>query len=206
MEVTFRDTVESDFEFLERFTEDEWKFTLYSKENGLAMSRHYLMHCINGSNVARTVLADGKVSGIIVLRDMPGDTIDISDEEEALFETFRDDKGCEEYMADMERLYGAYRGFAEKYKCQRLSELRLLIISRDCRGAGIGRRTFMEAERISEEHGMDGMFFYTDTDCNVDFYDHIGCERVGECTVICCGVNLDVFGYRYVPHPSQNKR
>ena len=199
MEITFRDTVDSDFGAIGQFMEDEWHFTYYSKRNGLEMSCHYLMHCINGSNVARTVLADGEVCGIIVLRDMPGKTIDITDKEEASLGKFSDDAGAEQYLSDMERLYDTYRGFAEKYKCQQYSELRLLIVSDRYRGEGIGRRAFMEAERISEEHGMDGMFFYTDTDCNVDFYEHMGCERVGECTIICCGVELDVFGYRYAP-------
>ena len=52
-----------------------------------------------------------------------------------------------------------------------------------------------EASRLAVEHGCNGLFFYTDTDCNVGFYDHLGAECVGYKDTVCNGMPLRVFGY-----------
>ncbi len=197
-EVTIRDLEPSDYPDLDEMLDRQWRFSAYSKEKGLAIARSYLLHCVDGSNEARTILVDGRPAGIVVMRDMPGKIIDLSDELEEQMKDLVDLPLMPRYEEDMDKLYGAYRTFAKDHKKKEWAELRLLLISDRFRGHGLGRESIKECERILKKYGMTGMFFFTDTDCDFAFYDHIGCCRVGSTSIICTGEPLDVFGYYYV--------
>jgi hypothetical protein len=60
---------------------------------------------------------------------------------------------------------------------------------------GLGRKLIEEAARSASSYGCTGLFFYTDTDCNFGFYDHMGALRVGSTDTICNRMPLTVFGY-----------
>lgn len=55
-----------------------------------------------------------------------------------------------------------------------------MMLSPEAKGTGIGRRMFAEASGYLQVKGCRGMYWVTDTDCNVGFYDHMGAERVAE--------------------------
>ena len=193
-----RDTELSDVLPLARIIDDEWGFRLYSEQNGVKMAEHYLLHCMDGSNKCVTLVADGRPSGILIMRDMGGRILDFSKECESKLSEFASDPNCSLYLKESDDLYGAYQEFAREHKSPNWSEMRLVIISEDIRGNGIGRRLMDEARRISESFGKNGIFFFSDTDCNLDFYDHIGAERLCQTHLIIMGEDLDIYGYRIV--------
>ncbi len=190
-----RDFAEEDVAPLRTILEDEWQFTYYSKQNGLDMAGYYLLSCVDGSNVSKVVLKDGTVQGILVIRDADGTTIDVSKQKAELLRKIEGDIGYGEFDTDMDALYGVYETLASEYKKDDWAELRLLIVSKSARGSGSGLAMIREAAKESMARGKKGLFFFTDTDCNVGFYDHLGAVRVGERTVTCMGVPLRVFGY-----------
>ena len=206
-EAVIRDLDRTDYEILSKIIDDEWRFNLYSKKCGLEMATYYLLHCANGANVAKTVLVDGEPCGIMVIREMPGDTIDLSEDLQRSKDSLMHLKGDFERMEeDIDELHRIYDAFASKFKKPEWAELRLLILSDKHKGMGLGRRLMEEATKCASNRGMTGLFFYTDTDCNVGFYDHIGAVRIGQEDTICTGEPLTVFGYYLEFRPSVNKK
>ena len=196
MEIMIRNTMPEDYIPISKILDDEWRFHIYSEEKWLEMSEYYLLHCIDGANLSETLLIDGEPKGILVIREMGTDTIDVSEQCSKLDESIRNDPNYGYYLKDLDNLYDVYKGFVKESKIPEWAELRLLIISKDCKGLGLGRILMSEAEKRIKEHGMSGAFFYTDTDCNFGFYDHLGAERIGSKMIICAGEDLEVYGYR----------
>lgn len=195
-EVVIRNLERSDYGALSKIIDDEWRFNLYSKEYGQEMATYYLLHCAHGANVAETILVDGEPCGILVLRAMPGDRVDLSEDLQHYEGSLKQLNGVFERMEeDIAELHRIYNDFASKYKKPEWAELRLLILSDEYKGMGLGRRLMEEGTRCASNSGMTGLFFYTDTDCNVGFYDHLGAVRIGQEDTICTGEPLTVFGY-----------
>ncbi len=201
-EIVFRDTVESDYRDLAAILDKQWRFGIYSKEHALDLAELFLVDILDGSNRAVTVEVDGRPQGILVLSDMGGDTMDKSAEIEPRVEAVRNLPNFERCMVEMEGFHRIYNDFAKLYKHEDWAELALIIVSDSCKGIGLGRKVIEEARRITSEYGKTGLFFYTDTECNYGFYDHIGAVRVGEDKTPCMGVDLDVFVY-YLEFRSQ---
>ncbi len=195
MQVSLRPVCPADYDPLSVIFDDEWDFRGYSVENGLKMAKFYLLHCINGSNAAVTLLVDGIAKGILILKDMGGETINVSGDVEEARRSIEDDPNYDYFLEDSENLYDLYRYFAKEYKHQDWAELRLIIVSKDCKGKGLGNMLMEESMRIARSSGNSGLFFYTDTDCNIGFYDHIGAVRVGKKETECMGQSITVYGY-----------
>ncbi len=198
MGIEMRPTEKSDYPDLSRILDDEWRFSLYSQEKALKLAEYYLVDCINGANVSVTMLVDGEPKGLLVLRDMEGDTIDASGDLAEVYSEVKDDPGFGGCQADIDNLHEIYERSAERNKSSDWAELRLLIVSKDCKGMGLGKKILNEARRIAESFGKVGVFFYTDTDCNFGFYDHMGAEKVSTDDTICAGEELTVYGYRWI--------
>lgn len=194
-DVCFRPIEETDYAPLSEIIDEEWKFGIYSKRNDRVMAECFLSMCVDGANVAETMLVNGKPSGVLVMADMPGGRIDISAHLESLLEQLWDDPGYGHFLEDMDELHRFYGDFAALYKKPDWAELRLLIVTKSCKGMGLGRMMVDEARRVAEHRGIQGVFFYTDTDCNFAFYDHLGAVRVGERTVMCLGEPMRAFCY-----------
>lgn len=57
-----------------------------------------------------------------------------------------------------------------------LAEIKLLIVSPDARGLGVGRSLFVRALEEAHAHGKR-TFLLTDDTCDVGFYEHAGLQR-----------------------------
>ena len=55
--------------------------------------------------------------------------------------------------------------------------LKLLIVSPEARGLGIGRRLFDAVRSHLRERGAAGYYLLTDDNCDVSFYDHMGLRQ-----------------------------
>ena len=195
LDIEVRETIPEDWGPLTKMIMDEWKFDAYSKKNGLNMSRHYLLHILNGSTHALTILVDGVTSGVIVLDVRSGERTDLSAEEERARIAYADDPNIELYNRDFRNIIGAYAEFCKDLIRPEWAELRLLIVDKGCKGLGLGRLLLRRAGEILRDKDLKGLFFYTDTDCNFGFYDHLGAKRVGYKDVLCMDETLRVFGY-----------
>ena len=194
-EIILRDLRSEDYPVLSKMIDDEWSFHLYSKVSAEDLARYYLLHCADGANVAKTLLVDGVPAGVLVIGDMDGPTVDYSEDLAECKRSLMELENFAQCEKDLEELHRVYRSFASKNMKPEWAELRLLIISDQYKGLGLGRRMIEEARKHVSEGGKSGLFFYTDTDCNFGFYDHMGAVRVGEEDIICTGEPLKVFCY-----------
>jgi GNAT superfamily N-acetyltransferase len=194
-EIELRRIRESDYRPLAEMLDREWKFYIYPQRNGVNLAEYYLFHCLDGANEERVLTVDGRPEGILVIREAGDDVLDFSREMAESFERIRDDPETDRCLRELGVLVDIYNRFAAVHKRPEWAELGLLIVSDRTKGMGLGRRLIAEAESLTKARGRTGLFFYTDTDCNFGFYDHIGAVRVGTEQMICAGELLTVFGY-----------
>ena len=55
--------------------------------------------------------------------------------------------------------------------------LKLLIVSPEARGLGVGKRLFNAVRERVRESGATGYYLLTDDNCDVSFYDHMGLKQ-----------------------------
>lgn len=79
--------------------------------------------------------------------------------------------------------------------------LTLFAITRGCRGLGVGKELLNRLLTYQKAHGVTNAYLYTDTSCNVGFYEHQGFMRLGEGTIAVTKENvpseMDTFLYGY---------
>ena len=149
MIIESRPTVIEDIAPISRILEDEWKFHIYSEERWMEMSEYYLIHCLDGADHSETVFVDDEPKGILIIRGLGcKDKLDYTAESSRIYESIKDEHGFKDLEDDMKRLYDTYLQFAEEFKDDRWAELRLVIVSNDCKGTGMGRFLMEEAEDI----------------------------------------------------------
>ena len=192
----FRKIIESDYRPLAEILDEEWKFHLYSKSKGLDMAEYYLFHCLDGANEAMVLAVDGRPDGIVIIREVGEDRLDFSKDLQRCHRAIEDDPSFERCIEDLKAINDQYEIFARDHKTPDQAELRLVIISERDKGMGLGRILIDEALRMASSRGKRGLFFFTDTDCNYGFYDHIGAVREAEAEIVCMGMPLGMFAYR----------
>lgn len=60
------------------------------------------------------------------------------------------------------------------------AEVTLFLVSPSARGLGLGKRLFNTLMDEFRAAGVHEYFLYTDTSCNVGFYEHLGLQKVDE--------------------------
>jgi len=196
MAVELRNTIPQDYKVLSEAIDLEWKFSTYTKESGLLIAEYYLVQCLNGANHAITATVDGEPKGILVLKGMGPSSIDVSVRRKELEEVLSDNPSFKIFLKADHELEEMYGRFVKEYKSSDLAELSLLILCKDAKGYGLGRTLIEEAKRLVTEAGKKGIFFYSDTDCNYGFYDHMGAERIGSGSMSYAGEPLTMYVYR----------
>jgi GNAT superfamily N-acetyltransferase len=194
-EIAFRDPVRGDIGPLSKIADDEWRFRVYSEEHGLDFAAYYIVKCIHGANTASTLTVDGEPCGIVVVGGMPGETLDLSEDLSRyaeLLEDLEDFGPCRRDLVELERIYGE---FASRFRESGWAQLTLLLLSDRHKGLGLGRRMLEYASKCASTAGMKGLYFFTDNECNVGFYDHMGAVRFAEESMVCAGEILKVYGY-----------
>lgn len=74
------------------------------------------------------------------------------------------------------------------------AEIKLLIVSPEARGMGMGKRLIQAVADHVREIGRDGFFLLTDDACDVGFYEHLGlCRQLEEPSRAEPGLNLYVY-------------
>ena len=194
-DVVIRDLRKEDFPSLSKIIDDEWRFHMYSSKYGLDLATYYLLINAHGSSVARTLLVDGVPAGAMILKDKDRKVLDFSSELAEISEELEGTENFDLCMKDLRQLEDIYRDFSKKHMKDEWTELALLILSDGYKGLGLGRRLIEEATNCARQMGKTALFFYTDTECNVGFYEHIGAVRLGSEDMMCLGERLTVFSY-----------
>lgn len=62
-------------------------------------------------------------------------------------------------------------------------EVSILILNKNCRGKGIGKKLLEEIFVLAKKDNMKNLQILTDESCNWQVYENLGCKRVYETTV-----------------------
>lgn len=105
--------------------------------------------------------------------------------------------------AEEGRLSARYVREAEAHTAERAfaaAEIKLLIVSPDAQGLGVGRALMDAAAAHVRSEGRPGFFLITDDTCDVGFYDHMGLSRrLEEPSQAEPCINLYVYGRHVAP-------
>ncbi|MDD3346670.1 GNAT family N-acetyltransferase [Oscillibacter sp.] len=77
-------------------------------------------------------------------------------------------------LRDYRHLHRIYEELSASYPQRFDGVLTLFAVAGDCRGLGVGKQLLGRLLAYQKEHGVTSIYLYTDTTCNVGFYDRHG--------------------------------
>lgn len=83
----------------------------------------------------------------------------------------------------MYNYYKNYNYIPENMESYFDGEISILILSKDYRGKGIGKKMLFGIFEKAKKSGMKNIQILTDESSNYEFYEHLGCKRVYETTI-----------------------
>ncbi len=198
-----REFREKDCEPIASIMCDVWSMESYGADVAMPGSRMYCCQCVLASSFIRVAEVDGSVVGCVGAR-YGNERVDAPWAERILGrekDSVADSEDGMRMIAEFESYDSIDRDLGIRTGIDTAAELTILILSKDCRGLGLGRTMFDAACDYLRSKGADSMMLYTDTDCNTGFYDALGAERVATSGMMCLGEPLGMFLYRYPLHP-----
>nr|WP_152209903.1 GNAT family N-acetyltransferase [Bifidobacterium cebidarum] len=75
------------------------------------------------------------------------------------------------------------------------AEVVLFVLDPEARGLGLGKRMFRKMIADFRDAGLDKYFLYTDTTCNVGFYEHTGLQQIASITLPASHVHPDSMSF-----------
>ncbi|MEW9096120.1 MAG: GNAT family N-acetyltransferase [Clostridiaceae bacterium] len=99
------------------------------------------------------------------------------------------------------RLHQIYHEFLIGREKEFDGVLTLFAVSEECRGLGVGKTLLHKLLDYLKENGVKHIYLYTDSFCNVGFYESQGFERLSEKGMMITRehreTTMDVYMYRY---------
>lgn len=182
-ELTFRPFDEKDFEPLAELVGRTW-LSEFPPRAQVAAGRIELAHYLAPATWSLVAEREGKIMGAILLVERGRETPDAgawtSLEERLTAEAEKDPELAEAVRVEMDgvreeaELEGEYAATGAPGVD---ATIKLLIVSPDAKGLGIGGRLFSAAVEHLRETGARGYHLLTDDACDVGFYEHKGLVR-----------------------------
>lgn len=194
-----REFREEDCEPMASIMCDVWSMASYGADVAMPGSRMYCCQCVLASSFIRVAEVDGRIVGCVGARygneriEAPWAKRMLQQERDSV----SDSEDGSRMIAEFESYDSIDRDLGIRTGIDTDAELTILILSKHCRGLGLGRMMFDAACDYLRSKGASSMMLYTDTDCNTGFYDALGAERVATSGMMCLGEPLGMFLYRY---------
>ena len=145
-----------------------------------AASQIELAHYLSQTTWSLLVEREGEILGVVLLAERDSEAVDdgwaelearlsrAAEKDEALAEAVRTEMDGVREEAELEREYAADGPVGAD------AAVKLLIVSPDAKGLGLGGRLFSAALDHLREAGASGYHLLTDDSCDVGFYEHKG--------------------------------
>ncbi len=192
-----REIREDDVGPLSRIVCDVWSMGSYGRGVAMPGSVLYLCDCIARSSFFRVAEVDGRVVGCVGSRfrdERPDTSWAVRMASDARRKLSSDDDG-RTLLSDFDAYDAADAELAKASGIDMDFELVLLLLDRGARGLGIGRTMFDEACGFLLSRGAEDVSIFTDSDCNIAFYDSVGAVLRGSSSVECLREPLEIFVY-----------
>lgn len=182
-QIEFREFRRCDYRAIENIIKTTWNYERFcSPKLAIKLSRLYLASCLCMQDFARVAVFKGESVGIIMGKDIKnhrvrakyalrsfalGVGVMLSREGRAKAKRFGGINTLNEKM-----LAGCGKSFD--------AELEFFALRADTRGSGIGKSLFNSFADFMKSRDLKSFYLYTDSTCNVGFYDHLGLGRIAE--------------------------
>lgn len=90
----------------------------------------------------------------------------------------RYEKECAKGVEGYRDLHRIYADFLKKHKKEFDGVLTLFAINEESRGKGVGKHLLQGLLEYQKQHSVTHSYLYTDSTCNVGFYEHQGFRRL----------------------------
>ncbi|MBE5023331.1 GNAT family N-acetyltransferase [Olsenella sp. DSM 107455] len=178
--LTWRAFAPEDFEAAARLLGRTW-LPEFDEAAQRAASQIELAHYLAQATWSLVAEHDGEVLGVVLLAERGREVVGAdgwselearltraAEKDEALAEAVRTEMGGVREEAELEREYAAGGPAGAD------AAVKLLIVSPDAKGMGLGGRLFSAALEHLREAGAAGYHLLTDDSCDVGFYEHKG--------------------------------
>lgn len=164
----------------------------------------YMRHCLIESSFSQVAILDGEVVGVILGRAEHQPKLS----QRFLHQTvafYHQVKIALTALGDLTKVLEYFkisRAYAElKSRCSKTfsGEVTLLIVSKKCRGLGVGKKLFSDFKSYLQEHKVFSFYLYTDSSLSFGFYERQGMLREGVEKITLnkqpTAYNLDIYLY-----------
>lgn len=182
-QIEFREFNSGDYEALEKIIKDTWNYDRFaSPKLAKKLSRLYLATCLCCQDFTRVAVYQGESVGIIMGRDVKNHRVRAKYALRALF--LGTGIMITREGRNKARRFSGINALNEKMlaECGRTfdAELEFFALRADTRGAGIGKSLYLAFADFMKSRKLKSFFLYTDSTCNVGFYDHLGLTQIAE--------------------------
>lgn len=181
--IQFREIKREDYPAIERMISDTWEYERYcSPQVAKQMASFYLASCLANQTFTCVAESHGVAVGVIMGKVLQNFQTPIRYATQELLAA-----GNLKRTKDGRQMAILFEGFDQLN--QRLlkqsgltfdGELAFFIVGNDQRGNGIGGELYKRFLQYTQAVGIENYYLFTDSSCNVGFYEHQGLVRMGE--------------------------
>lgn len=183
MQIELREYQKSDFESLQDIIRKTWHYDdLCGPKTSAKLAKVFLSSCLTNYTYSKVAVLDGKVEGIILVKDIENHKCPLS----ARWNQIKSVVSllCSKEGRNVSKIFGSVDGIDKELLKENgktyPAELALFAVSEECRGKGIGKMLFRSAVEYMKREKLDEFYLFTDTSCNYGFYEHQGMKRCSE--------------------------
>lgn len=185
--ITYRDLIKDDYEEVKKLICEAFGFNDFIKDKKTLdyLLSIYLQSCIIDSTFSKVAVKNSTVIGIILgnaKKDKnkirkPHNIFSIVCYVAKLLFSSKENK---EPMKEFTKIQNTYKELIKERKKDFQGCLQLFIVSKDCRGLGIGKSLVSTLFKYMQTFNVASLYLYTDTRCNYGFYDSHNFKRINE--------------------------
>ena len=174
-----RDITSGDEEALKKILSDSWKIHEQFNESGKnELGLYYLYNSLKSSTYAKVAVKDNVVLGVVMANSFKEKLLKSYQRKavSSFFHLLFMPQGLS-ILSFFHKLNKIDKKLSARTKENYGGEWTLWIVDHDYRHQGIGKILYDNVMSYLKSEGITKFFFYTDTDCDYEFYDQNGYTR-----------------------------
>ncbi|CVI71443.1 Acetyltransferase (GNAT) family protein [Clostridiales bacterium CHKCI001] len=207
MQVQLREYKKQDFEPIKDIIRDIWHYDEFSSpKTASKLAGVFLSSCLTNYTFSRVAVLNGKVAGIILVKDIKKHSCPLSHrlmQAKSILSLYHSREG-RKVAQIFKNVNGIDKQLLNDSKKSYSAELSLFAVSSLCQGQGLGKKLFQSALNYLKNQRLDNFFLFTDTSCNYGFYEHQGmfrrCEKEHIFNINGQSEKMNFFIYDYSCH------
>lgn len=181
--IQFREIKREDYPSLEKIISDTWEYESYcSPQVAKQMASFYLASCLANQTFTCVAENNGVAVGVIMAKVEKNFQTPLRYATQAMFATgnlkrTKEGRHIASLFEDFDKLN---QRLLKQSELTFDGELSFFIVGSDQRGNGIGGELYKRFLQYTQAVGIENYYLFTDSDCNVGFYEHQSLVRMGE--------------------------